>query len=276
MLHDVDESVRNFLRTRCQITRDIEISFDAPTRDWSSRRNTPTVDVFLYDLCENLDRRQSLMEDHRDESGLVDRRPPATRWFNCSYLITAWTQRAEDEHRLLSNVLMGFLTDHTLPLDVLVGALAQTERAIYLTVARPPGQDRSISDIWSAVGGELKPSLDLVVVVPFESATATFAFGPPVLEAPSMDVSGGGAREAGATRAKAPRASREPLSLLDRRTTGGTVEETVGGTRERPGRRLRTALHEPARERTAPDASRTVTEAPAGGTPRSPGTRRKR
>ncbi len=31
------------------------------------------------------------------------------------------------------------------------------------------GSERSISDIWSALGGELKPSLDLVIAVPFEA-----------------------------------------------------------------------------------------------------------
>ena len=245
VLHDVDESVRSFLRLRCQITNDIEVSFDAPTRDWSARRNTPTVDVFLYDLRENLDRRQTLLEDHRDESGMVDRRVPPTRWFNCSYLITAWTQRAEDEHRLLSSVLMGFLTDHTLPREVLAGALALSERAVYITIARPPGQDRSISDIWSAVGGELKPSLDLVVVVPFEPLTESLPFGPPVMEAPSVGVAGGGVHEAGRTRAKAPKQSDTATALIDRRHRDVTSEEVTGGTERQPGRRLRSALFEP-------------------------------
>ena len=251
MLHDVDESVRSFLRLRCQITKDIEVSFDAPTRDWSSRRNTPTVDVFLYDLRENLDRRQTLLEDHRDESGMVDRRVPPTRWFNCSYLITAWTQRAEDEHRLLSSVLMGFLTDHTLPRDVLAGALALTERAVYITIARPPGQDRSISDIWSAVGGELKPSLDLVVVVPFEPMTGSLPFGPPVMEAPRVDMADGpdggdgGAHQPGRTRAKTAKQGVESTALVDRRRHEVTREEVTGGTEREPGRRLRSALFEP-------------------------------
>ncbi len=245
VLHDVDESVRSFLRLRCQITKDIEVSFDAPTRDWSSRRNTPTVDVFLYDLRENLDRRQTLLEDHRDESGMVDRRVPPTRWFNCSYLITAWTQRAEDEHRLLSSVLMGFLTDHTLPREVLAGALALTERAVYITIARPPGQDRSISDIWSAVGGELKPSLDLVVVVPFEPMTGSLPFGPPVMENPRVDLAGGGAHEPGRTRAKAPKQGIASTGLVDRRRREVISEEVTGGTEHQPGRRLRSALFEP-------------------------------
>ena len=38
-----------------------------------------------------------------------------------------------------------------------------------MTVALPPPEDRAFADVWSALGGELKPSLDLVVSVPVDS-----------------------------------------------------------------------------------------------------------
>ena len=38
-----------------------------------------------------------------------------------------------------------------------------------MTVALPPPEDRSFADVWSALGGELKPSLDLVVSAPVET-----------------------------------------------------------------------------------------------------------
>jgi hypothetical protein len=245
MLHDVDESLRLFLRRRCGISNDIEVAFDAPTRDWSARRNVPTVDVFLYDLRENLDRRQAAIDEERDERGAVMARPLSTRWFNCSYLVTAWTQRAEDEHRLLSSVLLGFLETHNLPRQDRQGVLAETRREILWTIGRPPTQDRSISDIWSALGGELKPSLDLVLVVPFEPS-GSFAFGPPVLEAPNLSVNGGdGQREAGYRRSKGVSHAPGPIALNDETATA--EEELVGGTPIQPGRRFRFAVHEPGR-----------------------------
>jgi Pvc16 N-terminal domain len=244
MLHDVDESLRLFLRRRCGISNEIEVAFDAPTRDWSSRRNVPTVDVFLYDLRENLDRRQAALEDERDERGMVNGRPLATRWFNCSYLVTAWTQRAEDEHRLLSSVLLGFLESHTLPTEDRSGSLAETVREVFWTIGRPPTQDRSISDIWSALGGELKPSLDLVLVVPFEPAGSA-AFGPPVLEAASVSLNGDSQRAAGYRRAKGSPADRaEALGLKE--SAALASEELVGGSKAEPGRRFRFAVHEPS------------------------------
>ena len=32
--------------------------FDAPTRDWAGRRTTQTVDVYLYDIREDMRRRE--------------------------------------------------------------------------------------------------------------------------------------------------------------------------------------------------------------------------
>ena len=74
--------------------------FDAPTKDWAARRTTPTIDVYLYDIREDLRRRQLGMTGVRDAEGKVvsHRQPP--RFFKLSYLLTAWTQRPEDEHRL--------------------------------------------------------------------------------------------------------------------------------------------------------------------------------
>jgi Pvc16 N-terminal domain len=258
MLHDVDQTLENFLRGRCGISNDIEVSFDAPTRDWSSRRNTPTINFFLYDLRESLDRRQAALEETRDARGLVESIALATRWFNCSYLITAWTQRAEDEHRLLSQVLLGFLQVHALPIEDLVGALTEKERNIPLTIGRPPTQDRSISDIWSALGGELKPSLDLVLLVPFEP-TGSQVFGPPVMEAPSFSINGGPSeRMAGHRRAVPGREvpTTRPLREIAAEEKADSFEELNAGTPEQPGRRFRFSVHEPQKAQRRRGAAR--------------------
>ena len=80
--------------------------------------------------------------------------------------MTAWTQRPEDEHRLLSSLLACFLRHEALPEDLLTGPLAELGLSVPLTIALPPPEDRSFADVWSALGGELKPSLDIVVSAP--------------------------------------------------------------------------------------------------------------
>src|SRR5438445_7946867 len=186
MIQDVDESLRALVKRDALNGSKADVAFDAPNKEWSSRRNTPTVDLYLYDIREDLDQREVMWEDIRGDASnsrlITERRPPPRR-FKLSYLVTAWTQRPEDEHRLLSSLLACFLRHPTMPADALSGSLADARQPILLNIALPPPQDRSISDVWSALGGELKASLDLVVNAPFEVKLAIPA-GPPVLEEP--------------------------------------------------------------------------------------------
>jgi hypothetical protein len=146
------------------------VLFDAPTRDWAARRSGPCVDAFLYDIREDVARREIGAEPVRDAGGrIVSRRPPP-RWLRLSYLLTAWTNRPEDEHRLLSALLAALLRHDAVPTAHLRGSLADQPVAVLLQLALPPGGERSIADVWNALGGELKPSLDLVVVAPFDPA----------------------------------------------------------------------------------------------------------
>ena len=106
-----------------------------------------------------------------------------------SYLITAWTQRPEDEHRLLSSLLSCFLRYEALPDDVLTGPLTDLALPIPITIALPPPEDRAFADVWSALGGELKPSIDLVVITPLDTGQQ-FHTGRPVERPPRISLGG--------------------------------------------------------------------------------------
>lgn len=189
MLNDVDDSLRALIRRDVVNGSSVEVALDAPTREWSARRSVPTLNLYLYDISEDLDQRQHLFEEVRDGDGrMVDRRKPP-RIYRLAYLVTAWTQRPEDEHRLLAGVLDCFLRFDALPQDVLQGALADLRRALPVSIGRPLPAERSLSDIWTALGGELKPSLDLVVRVPFP-IDQHFAVGPIVTEEPRLRFQG--------------------------------------------------------------------------------------
>ena len=142
--------------------------------------------MYLYDIREDSTRRESAWEDVRDETG-ERRRPPRLppRRYRLSYLVTAWTQRPEDEHRLLSALLRRFVRNAMLSPRCSTGTLAEPNLPVFIDVALPPSQDRSLADVWSALGGELKPSLDLVVTAPMVVGR-TAPYGPPVLIGPSI------------------------------------------------------------------------------------------
>ena len=108
VIHEVDSALRALIDRESGI-RDVDVVFDAPTRDWAGRRTAPTIDVYLYDIREDLRRRErGVLNESRGPTRIVGRHLPP-RHFKLSYLVTAWTQRPEDEHRLLSALLPAFL-----------------------------------------------------------------------------------------------------------------------------------------------------------------------
>ncbi|WP_285564485.1 DUF4255 domain-containing protein [Streptomyces sp. RTGN2] len=181
MIHEVDDVLRSLIRAEVLEGGQIAVVFDAPTREWAAKVNAPMVNLYLYDIREDMRRRERGLHNEYDERGAVvaRRRPP--RYFKLSYLITAWTKRPEDEHRLLSSLLSCLLAYEALPPERLAGSLARIGAAVPMSIALPPPEDRSFADVWSALGGELKPSLDLVVSVPV-TASPTYTAGPPVGE----------------------------------------------------------------------------------------------
>ncbi|MFE4451938.1 DUF4255 domain-containing protein [Streptomyces sp. NPDC056796] len=187
MIHEVDDILRGLLTRGAFAGSDVEVTFDAPTRDWAARRNAPTIDAYLYDIREDTKRRQRGKMSLRDEQGIVLKEHQPPRWFRLSYLVTAWTKRPQDEHRMLSAVLHTLLPKEILPPEDLTGTLAGLGLSVPLTVAGLHTEARSLADIWSALGGELKPSLDVVITAPF-LAFPEYTVGPPVTEGLGVQV----------------------------------------------------------------------------------------
>lgn len=178
MIHEVDEALRRMIREEGVRGADLDVVFDAPTKEWAARRNAPTINLYLYDLREDTRRRTGNRLDQYSADGrlVARRRPP--RFFKLSYLLSAWTQRTEDEHRLLSTLLSSLLRFDVIPPRLLGGRIAELGIEVPVTVALPPPEDRSFADVWQALGGELKPSIDIVVSCPVEVGQ-DYTAGPP-------------------------------------------------------------------------------------------------
>ncbi|TDT17032.1 uncharacterized protein DUF4255 [Ilumatobacter fluminis] len=243
MIHDLDESIRNLFERDVLNGSGVDLEFDAPTKEWVGQLNKPTIDIFLYDIREDLTRREVMFEDVRDEDGkVVDRRQPPRR-FRFAYLVTAWTKRPEDEHRLLSSILACLVRNERLPPEILAGALADSERAIVTQVAMAIDDDRMYTNIWSALGGELKPAVNLVCIAPLD-VSRVLPFGPPVTEEPRISVA---RPDTDDTETIRPRGRDEDDDRADDDTA--LPDETVrGGKEDEPGRVYRVHAM-PRRER---------------------------
>ncbi|WP_405499317.1 DUF4255 domain-containing protein [Streptomyces niveus] len=242
MIHEVDDVLRTLIRAEVLEGGQIAVVFDAPTREWAAKVNSPMVNLYLYDIREDMRRRERGLHNEYDERGAIvaRRRPP--RFFKLSYLITAWTKRPEDEHRLLSSLLACLLRYEALPPERLTGSLAEIGAAVPLSIALPPPEDRSFADVWSALGGELKPSLDLVISVPVTSSPV-YEAGPPVgdegLRARFGDVRDSERGRIGGVGAGQPvygsRPGRPPREAGSPRSPGAVrITETRGVTPEEP------------------------------------------
>jgi Pvc16 N-terminal domain/Carboxypeptidase regulatory-like domain len=172
VIADLDEGLRGLLRAdlRRHGFDAVEISFDAPSREWSGKLTGPAVNLFLYDLREARDRATSSPEP-RDGVLLA---PPLR--LALTYAVTAWTKAVEDEHRLLSQLLAILFSHGRLP-DDLLGERASGVRGPIETAVGRPREDKA--DFWNAVGGQYKASIDYVVQIAVESG-ARFERGPEV------------------------------------------------------------------------------------------------
>lgn len=220
MIQDVDESLRELVNREVVNGQNVEVSFESPTTDWASRRSGPALNLYLYDIREDIQKARAGWQEERNERGIVTGRSRPDKLFELSYLVTAWTQRPEDEHRLLSAMLACVLRHDILPEDVLQGAFAELP-GLRITVGLPPPQDSSIADVWSALGGELKPSLDVVVTAPFPTEQV-FHFGPPVLEDPRITIESEDQPPEGlAKRGRRAKAEPEIPEIAEEEKTGG-------------------------------------------------------
>jgi hypothetical protein len=268
MIHEVDEAIRSLLRADALAGTDVEILFDAPTTDWAARRTGPTLNVYLYDIRENLSRRTTGEKRILGGDGHVEAIAQPPRFYRLAYLITAWTQRPEDEHRLLSAVLSTVIADNRLPLEYLTGSLSDLSIPIEMNIALPAPDDRSVSDVWTALGGELKPSLDLVITAPLVPGRAV-ATPHLVLEDPRLGVRGpdgevevaGGQRQLGAAEG-------------GRSESGDVAAGERGGSRAKGGKRQRPV--DPQDPGQGTDDTSTEGAAEGGLHPGAPGTVRRR
>ena len=170
MLDDLDHALRTLLLDELptvveRIEADgFDISFDVPSRETTARLTRPTLNLFLYNIQENRELRPAPWEGALSNGQYRDSRPPVR--LECYYLITAWSNEVEDEHRLLTGAARVFFRHLKLPDEAIEGSLP-TDHEIRMMVAQPAAI-KDIVDIWSVLDNDLKPSVRVTVTVPLE------------------------------------------------------------------------------------------------------------
>jgi hypothetical protein len=172
MLQDLDATLAALLETELSV-QNVAISFAAPDDQFPPASvNLPAIGLFLYDLRENQDLRPGQWEFVRQDSGMITRQPPPVR-VTCSYLITAWPSPsapdpAQDEHRLLGEVIRVLLRYRSIPDTYLRGELTGQEPPMPAKIIADT-QLHSLGELWQAMGGKPKAALHYAVTVSIDA-----------------------------------------------------------------------------------------------------------
>jgi hypothetical protein len=164
MFNDVDESLRELLIADMPIDRnEVDISFERPSREWSSRLSKPTLNLFLYDVRERMDMRDDMPYVQRTATGsTLTRRPP--RRIDVSYCITAWAKEPADEHRILARTLACMFRNAHVPPEHLQGNLGDGEYPLLMRIM-PPDHLAKPADFWGVMDNEMRVALTWVATV---------------------------------------------------------------------------------------------------------------
>jgi hypothetical protein len=132
-----------------------DVSFDSPSGTWSAQLNRITVNLFLFGIGRSPQPPRPAADRVLD--GRAQRRGPLPM-LQLHYLVSAWAGSVRDEHQLIGDVLTVFLLSQVLPPEHLPGEMTA---GVQLAVA--PHDNNRAKDVWSTVGGTIKPSFELVV-----------------------------------------------------------------------------------------------------------------
>jgi uncharacterized protein DUF4255/carboxypeptidase family protein len=169
MIRDLSETLKTLLQDPAFAVEFPELAaadivFDRPTDPYTPAKTT--VDLFLYDVRENVELRSNERQVQRKDHQTVLLPPPLR--LNCSYLVTAWpvggTELALQEHRLLSQVLRALGQFPTIPAQYLQGSLVGQDPPLPM-VALHPDAMKNLSEFWTSVGNKLRASLTVTATI---------------------------------------------------------------------------------------------------------------
>ena len=145
-----------------------DVSFVTPESTFSPAQ--PTVDLFLYEVRENRDKRDSRPIVERNGDRFTTR--PAPLRTDCAYIVTTWATgapaatRVAAEHKLLGQALSWLSRFGALPDRYLQGGLGAPDR-LYPppTLVAQSDPNQNAGDFWVAMGIPPRPAFGLTVTV---------------------------------------------------------------------------------------------------------------
>lgn len=153
---------------------DADVSFITPDKNFGALDPKPAVNLFLYDVKENRDLRDSTPIIEKVGSGFVRRQPPVR--IDCSYIVTAWSKKTNDsqvieEHRLLAQALLWLTRFPTIPAQYLQGSLTTQPYPLMMWAAQID-PNKNAGEFWDALAIPPRAAFYLTVTIAMELGLA--------------------------------------------------------------------------------------------------------
>lgn len=168
MLDDLDKTLEKLLKQELPsaLADRISISFATPDGEFPTKVQLPAINLFLYDVRENLELRNTEWFVERHSDGTATRKRPPVR-IDCSYFISSWPvdpADAQTEHRLLGEVMKVLLRYPQIPPEFLQGTLQGQQPPLRVEGLRP-SQLQTMGEFWQAMGGKPRAILNYTVTL---------------------------------------------------------------------------------------------------------------
>ena len=174
MFRDLDLTLKHILDSADDAElKNAGATFDTPDRTHTNAQGK--INLFLYDIRENLPLRDAVPVTVRRGDTFERQRPPLR--IDCTYVVTAWEDPAEDGHHLLALALTWLSRFTTIPVGMLQGGLQQAVThpiagnppiPLPTMVAQMDGSKNSVGEFWSALGIAPRPYFNLIVTIPLD------------------------------------------------------------------------------------------------------------
>lgn len=227
MIRDLSQSLRALLM-QPGLPTDLaasQIVFDRPVAQFNPQQTS--INLFLYDIRENLDLRNNEPIIDRINGQAIIRAAP--KRLACTYLITAWvvggTEVFLQEHDLLTQIFQVFSRYSTIPDPFLQGSLRGQKPLPPIAMTAADGL-KNPSEFWSALGTPLRASLTITATL---SLTVIEPETVPIAISHRLQLGDESTFQIGG---KVTRADNQPISnitiaLLERNLTASTDAEGV-------------------------------------------------
>lgn len=171
-IENVNTILKNYLFSELSQPSDAELdfSFDLPNKKWMSSiaSSENWVNIYLLEIHENLDLRQSEWTKSYENGTLVSKKPP--HYVDLYYLFTFYNKdkKSNKEHAYLEAVLLALFDFSNLAKAPVVDESLLQKMQIEL-FPKPYIDEQLGFQLWSALDQDARPFIPLKITIPLES-----------------------------------------------------------------------------------------------------------